>query len=97
MPKAYIEFLRSDKYDIYEKLLFLILKGYAGNGNTCSVGQAYIAKTAGISIRKVSSSLKSLANKGIITIVNKTKDNNGKTINTYIVPMIDEKTEEFIY
>lgn len=94
--QVYNNFLRSDNFDIYEKLVFMELKSYAGAKNSCFPGQSGIAKDLGISLRKVVATIKSLSDKGVIVVINQKTKSNRKTVNTYILPRIDRNTGEFI-
>lgn len=94
--QVYHSFLRSDKYDIYEKMVFMELKSYAGVKNSCFPGQSGIAKDLGISRKKVNETIKSLADKGVIVVIKQKTTSNRNTVNTYVLPKIDRNTGEFI-
>lgn len=94
--QVYHNFLRSDKYTPYEKLVYMELKSYAGAKSLCFPGQAGIARDLGISRKKVNETIKSLSDKGIILIINQQTKSNRKTVNTYVLPKIDRNNGEFI-
>lgn len=92
---AYHSFIRDPKLDIYEKLVFLHLKTYAGGKNSCFPGQTTIANDLKISRDKVIKTLKSLQKKGALLIINQKKENNRKTTNLYIIAKYDPEKMEF--
>ena len=92
---AYHSFLRSQEFDIYEKVVFLNLKSYAGKNVSCFPGQKGIAQDLKISRKKVSETIQSLEKKGALIIVNQRKESNRKTSNQYILATFDGNEGKF--
>ena len=82
---AYHEFIRDPKLTVYEKMVFLSLKTYAGDKNSCFPGQTTISKELGISIDSIGRSLKTLEEKGALLSIRQVTTKKRKTTNLYIL------------
>lgn len=83
---VYHDSLESDLLEnIYEKMLFIALKKFAGEKKQCFPSISKLANTTGMSKRKVQSTLKSLEEKNVIKIDKRIKDNGGQTSNNYTI------------
>lgn len=79
-----------------EKLVFLSLCTYAGKARSCFPGQSGIAKNLGYSRQTVNRAIKSLEKKGGLLILHQVTESNRKTVNTYFLADVDQRTGEFI-
>lgn len=79
-----------------EKLVYLSLCTYAGKSNSCFPGQTGIANNLGYTRQTVNITIKSLAEKGGLLVIQQYTETNRKTVNIYILADIDQKTGEFI-
>lgn len=80
---VYDDFLESEMLTPYEKLVFIYLKKYADKENKCFPSLNTLSKVSGISKRKVQDCIKSLQEKGVLTVKQRRKDNQGLTSNLY--------------
>lgn len=93
---AYNTFLMNEHYSGQQKMLFIILEGYAGTDVDCYPSKASVSKKMCISIKTVERLLKQLEELGAILIINRQKESNRKTSNLYILADINLNTGEFI-
>lgn len=77
-------FLQKDLRPI-EKIVLLVLSDYANDDGECYPGQAKIAERADCSERTVRTALKSLAERGLISSVERRRDDGYRTSNLYIL------------
>ena len=80
---VYQDFLESEKLDIYEKMIFIILKRFADDKSQCFPSLNKLAKISGLSKRKIQDTLKKLENKNIIKIEHRTKSDGSLSSNIY--------------
>ena len=90
------EFVNSPNLTAIEKMVFMSLCTYAGKQNSCFPGQTGVAKNLGLSRSCVNNAVKSLELKGGLLILPQFTETNRKTVNTYFLADIDQKTGEFV-
>ena len=77
-------------------MLYLLLCTYAGKGSSCFPGQKTLAQFMGLSRPTVNATLKSLAKKNGVYIVNTKYTNNRKGSNIYFLAEINQYTGYFM-
>ena len=90
------EFINSNKYTIYEKMVYLSLNTYCYNKNNCYPSQTTIAKNLNISRTMVIKAMQGLEEKNGLIIINRKAESNRKVSNLYILAEINNSTGEFI-
>lgn len=88
-------FINNPEYTPIEKMVFLSLCTYAGKRNSCFPGQTGIAKQLGTTRQTVNSTIQKLRDKGGLIIVQQYTETNRKTVNSYFLADIDQKTGKF--
>ena len=79
-----------------QKMLFLILEGYAGVDVDCYPSKSSLSKKMGVSIKTIERLLKQLEELGALLIINRVMESHRKTSNLYILADIDLNTGKFI-
>ena len=93
----HIALMEQDAYTGTEKMVYLALKSFAINSSACYPSQAKIMKRASIkSNSTLSLTLKSLEEKGVITIVPEFDETGRRKSNTYYLSKLDHETGLFI-
>ena len=80
---VYCDFLECDKLDYWQKLIFIYLKKFANQKGQCYPSIKTLSRQSGISTKKVKEVLKQLEAKGVISKINRTRPDGGKTSNLY--------------
>lgn len=89
-------FILNPNIPVIEKMVFITLCSYAGKKSSCFPGQTEIAKKLNVTRQTVNSAIKNLEKKGGILILKQYTETNRKTVNTYFLADVDQKTGEFI-
>ena len=93
----HIALMEQEAYTGTEKMVYLALKSFAINSSACYPSQAKIMKRANIkSNSTLSLTLKSLEEKGVITIVPEFDETGRRKSNTYYLSKFDHETGLFI-
>lgn len=82
----YQDFLESDLLDnYYQKLIYIYLKKFADSNNQCFPSVKKLSSLTKIGITKVKQTLAELEEKGVISKVNRSRSDGGKTSNLYVL------------
>ena len=81
---VYHDFLKSDKLDHYEKMIYIVIKSFTGNGTMQAFPSVKtISEMAGIGLTKTKQCLKKMKEKGVLSVTNRKKENGGNASNLY--------------
>ena len=83
--KTHYDFLKSKLLNSKEKLVFIILKSFAGTKNECYPSLSTIANIANLCKRTIQNIIKSLENKQVIKVEHRRGEDGGNTSNLYIL------------
>lgn len=90
------KFILSEEYTMEEKIMYQVLRAFAGIDGDIFPSKATLAKKTGMGKTKVYYTLKSLEEKGgLIIIPRHWSDNNAQTSNQYVISQIDSETGLF--